>query len=188
MKVEEAAPIIFVDKLPKGIEMLLYSFSFTRGSKGKGIKKSRLRQSVRGILQQDIPDEFLHSRSYCGNEVLQVISYDYAVGCDYENMDRFKGTSSFFTNDAELNYIRNQRPEHDEHMLLSVIWGMKESLTKLLRIPLQVFLQSKTLRVETGRMSMTGLGCPVFVYTEIHGSNQIVITYCERELFHVWHF
>ncbi|MNW10518.1 hypothetical protein D3C71_2077560 [compost metagenome] len=77
--------------------------------------------------------------------------------------------------------MQRQLRRSESHVLLTAIWGLKESLAKLLKIPLHEFLATRTLRSHDGGWHIANMQQIVHVYMEYRGSNIIVVTYCERK-------
>ncbi|MNI48098.1 hypothetical protein D3C73_1026470 [compost metagenome] len=173
--------LTFVDKLPDTVELQHYHFPVQDTS--KGIKKSRFRNQFRNVLNLDY-DESGHvhcSRSYCGNEAIQITSSTYNLGCDFECIDRFRNTSTFFTTQFEIQNMQRQLGRFESYVILAAIWGLKESLAKLLGMPLHEFLATRTLKDYDGGWHIANMQQKVHVYMECRGSNIIVVTYCERK-------
>lgn len=155
-------------------------YQFPQYDYGRGLKKSSDRDHAREILNAGIHSKPYFSRSYCGHEVIQVCSSRYAVGCDFENTDKFTDSHCFFTTTEEMNVMQNYIKSADKRIVRCTLWGLKESLAKLFQIPLRTFLASKPLRSEGGSLYIPCYGDSLFVYTELRSNYLIVITYYER--------
>lgn len=173
--------LTFVEQLPDTIELQHYHFLVQDTS--KGIKKSKFKDQFRNVLDLDYArtDHVQYSRSYCGNEAIQITSSTYNLGCDFESVDRFISTSTFFTTESEIHNMQRQIRRSESHVLLTAIWGLKESLSKLLKMPLHEFLAARTLKSHDRGWHIANTQQTVHVYVEYRGSNIIVVTYCERK-------
>lgn len=177
-----ASRVMFVNQLPEEIKLRLYSFpgdSYT-----KGIKKSGRRPYLRQLVQQDLPDHVYSSRAYCGNQLLQVYSHCYEVGCDLEQTARFRHAVPFFTTEEETAFLHQLFPHLQEHELLCMIWGFKEGLTKLLRQPLHLLLSSGWLGIDSQGITLSSAAArqhtPIQVYNQRRGTAMITITFYEK--------
>lgn len=177
---DSTSSLIFVDKLPESIALQHYIFSVQ--DTHLGIKKSKLRKHYRHLLNCALAEHAYaaYSRAYCGNEVIQITSSAYELGCDYECTYKFVEKSTFFTTGSEIMNMQGQLQRSEEHIILCTLWGLKEAVAKMLNIPLHELLAAGTLRNHDGGWHIAGIQRTVYVYTECRGSNIIVVTYCER--------